>query len=508
MRYFYIFLVFVIYYSSSLFAHNIDELSIQEIHQQMQQGKLTSEQLVKFYLNRIETFDKNGAKLNAIAQINKNALKHAKALDSKFKATGLTGSLHGIPVLLKDNIDTTDGMANTAGSHALKSNYPKDNAFFVQQLIKAGAIILGKTNLSEWANFRSTSASSGWSGLWGQTNNPYDVTTSPCGSSSGSGVAVAANLATIAVGTETDGSVTCPSAINGIVGIKPTLGTVSRDGIIPIAHSQDTAGPMARNVTDAVILLNAMVAVDKNDSGTTSSNINYLLHLKRDGLQGKRIGIARNFMGYHKKTDRVFEQAIVDLKAQGAIIVENTNFDNSNQWGESEFEVLLYEFKHGLNKYLSNTAQGLPKSLAELITFNKQHVDVEMPYFEQEIFEMAEGKGELTEKSYLDALAQAKLATQKNGIDAVMEKYSLDLIVAPTTAPAWKTDWINGDHYLGASSSAAAISGYPHITVPMGYVQGLPVGLSLFSGKLQEGVLIEAAYSYEQATKHRQAPKL
>ncbi|MFT5759229.1 MAG: amidase [Alteromonadaceae bacterium] len=508
MRYFYLILIYIASFSPTLFAHNINELSIQEIHQQMQQGKLTSEQLVQFYLKRIEQLDKSGPKLNAVAQINKNALTQARALDTQFKETGLTGSLHGIPVLLKDNIDTTDGMANTAGSHALKNNFPKDNAFFVQQLKKAGAIILGKTNLSEWANFRSISASSGWSGLWGQTNNPYDLTTSPCGSSSGSGVAVAANLATIAVGTETDGSVTCPAAINGIVGIKPTLGTVSRDGIIPIAHSQDTAGSMARNVTDAVILLNAMVAVDNNDSGAIASNINYLSHLKPDGLQGKRIGIARNFTGYHKKTDHVFEQAIIDLKAQGAVIIDNTNFNNSDQWGDAEFEVLLYEFKHGVNQYLSHTAQGLPKSLADLIAFNKQHATVEMPYFEQEIFEMAQAKGALDEKTYLAALAQAKLATQKKGIDAIMEKYRVDLIVAPTTAPAWKTDWINGDHYLGSSSSVAAISGYPNITVPMGYVKGLPVGLSFFSGKLQEGVLIEAAYSYEQATKHRQAPKL
>ncbi|NQZ82088.1 MAG: amidase [Colwellia sp.] len=509
MRYFCHILIFIglcsLPLSAHTFSHAIDELSIQEIHQKMQQGKLTSEQLVKFYLKRIEKFDKQ---LNAVVQINKNALTQAKALDENFIKSGLTGVLHGIPVLLKDNIDTTDGMANTAGSHALKNNFPNDDAFFVQQLKKAGAIILGKSNLSEWANFRSTSASSGWSGLWGQTNNPYDLTTSPCGSSSGSGVAVAANLATIAVGTETDGSVTCPAAINGIVGIKPTLGTVSRDGIIPIAHSQDTAGPMARNVTDAVILLSAMVAADKNDNGTTPSTIDYLSHLKRNGLQGKRIGIARNFMAYHKKTDQVFEQAIKDLRAQGAIIIDNTNFDNSDQWGDAEFEVLLYEFKHGLNQYLADTAQGLPKSLAELIIYNEQHAKVEMPYFEQEIFAMAQAKGDLNEKVYVDALAKAKLATQKDGIDTVLKKYQLDLIIAPTTAPAWKTDWVNGDHYLGASSSVAAISGYPHITVPMGYVHGLPVGLSLFSGKLQEGVLIEAAYGYEQATKHRKAPNL
>jgi len=508
MRYFHLLLIIISLFSSAIFAKQISELSVTEIHHKMLQGKLSSEQLVKSYLKRIKQFDKNGPKLNAIAQINKDALKQARKLDQQFKDSGLTGALHGIPVLLKDNIDTTDGMANTAGSHALKNNFPENDAFFVRQLKKAGAIILGKTNLSEWANFRSMSASSGWSGLWGQTNNPYDVTASPCGSSSGSGVSIAANLAVIAVGTETDGSVTCPSAINGIVGIKPTLGTVSRDGIIPIAHSQDTAGPMARTVTDAVILLNIMVAEDKNDIGMTLSSINYLSHLKKDGLQGKRIGIARNFMGYHKKTDSVFEQAIVDLKAQGAIIIDNTNFNNSEQWGDDEFEILLYEFKHGINQYLATTNNETPKSLTELIAFNKQHASIEMPYFDQDIFEMANAKADLNEKTYLNALTQAKLATQENGIDAVLQKYNLDLIIAPTTAPAWKTDWINGDHYLGSSSSVAAIAGYPHITVPMGYVHGLPVGLSLFSGKLKEGVLIEAAYSYEQATKHRRPPKL
>jgi len=487
---------------------NLGELSIQEIHQQMKQGKITSENLVRFYLKRIEDFDKSGVKLQSVAQINQQALTQAKVLDQQFKVSGLTGTLHGIPVLLKDNIDTGDGMANTAGSHALAKNFPKDDAFLVQQLRKAGAIILGKANLSEWANFRSTTSSSGWSGLWGQSKNPYDPTTSPCGSSSGSGIAVAANFSTIAIGTETDGSVTCPSAMNGIVGIKPTLGTVSRDGIIPIAHSQDTAGPMARNVTDAVILLTAMVAEDQNDPDVLPSTIDYLSHLKSSGLEGKRIGIARNLMGYHQALDLVFEQAITDLAKQGAIIVDNTNFENKDQWGDAEFEVLLYEFKHELGNYLAGTAAGMPKSLAELIQYNKTHADIEMPYFKQELFEMAQAKGELTDKVYLDALRKAKNETQQQGIDLLLKQHKLDLIIAPTTGPAWKTDWVNGDHYGGAASSAAAISGYPHITVPMGYVHHLPVGLSFFSGKLKEGTLIEAAYSYEQATKHRKAPVL
>lgn len=498
--------------SSCLFfsakAMNISELTIIDIHKKMTDKELTSEGIVNFYLKRIKQFDDNGPKLNAVVQLNPNALKRAKELDNIFRKRGKLGPLHGIPVLLKDNIDTVDGMANTAGSHALKNNYPENDAFLVQQLKSAGAIILGKTNLSEWANFRSTASSSGWSGLWGQTNNPYDTTASPCGSSSGSGVAVAANFATIAIGTETDGSVTCPSAMNGIVGIKPTLGTISRDGIIPIAHSQDTAGPMAKSVTDAVILLSSLTKFDSNDHAAIQSATNYISHLKLDGLKGKRIGVARNLTGYHAQLDLVFEQAIIDLKAQGAIIVESTNFDKSDKWGEAEFEVLLFEFKHDLNKYLADSNNQTPKSLKELIAFNLEHADKEMPFFKQEIFDMAQAKGELTSKDYLASLKLAKKLTQDDGIDALVEKYKLDLIIAPTTGPAWKTDWVNGDHYLGAASSAAAISGYPHITVPMGYVHGLPVGLSMFSGKLQEGKLIEAAYSYEQSTLHRQAPKL
>lgn len=502
----FVFSLLIIAFNSN--AEFSESMTINDIHQQIKAHKLSSEELVSFYLARINKFDDNGMTLNSVVQLNKNALKQAKALDQYFKKHGLKGKLHGIPVLLKDNIDTTDGMANTGGSTALVNNFPNDDAFLVNQLKDAGAIILGKTNLSEWANFRSTASSSGWSGLYGQSKNPYDVTASPCGSSSGSGIAASANFATVTIGTETDGSVTCPAAMNGVVGIKPTLGTISRDGIIPIAHSQDTAGPMAKNVTDAVILLSAMVAVDNKDPDAVSSNIQYTSHLKLDGLKGKRIGIARNLTGYHKGLDNVFNQAIIDLEKQGAIIVDNTNFENTDQWGDAEFEVLLYEFKDELNKYLAKTADGIPKSLSEMIEYNEENADVEMKYFGQELFIMAQAKGSITDEDYLNALAKAKRLTQEEGIDALLKKYKLDLIIAPTTGPAWKTDWVNGDHYLGAASSAAAISGYPHITVPMGYAHGLPVGLSMFSGKLKEGILIEAAFGYEQSTNHRVAPML
>jgi len=503
---FFVFLLLIFTFNSH--AEFNEKMTINDIHQQIKAHKLSSEQLVTFYLARIKKFDDNGMTLNSVVQLNKSALKQAKSLDQYFKKHGFKGKLHGIPVLLKDNIDTTDGMANTGGSTALANNFPNDDAFLVKQLKDAGAIILGKANLSEWANFRSTASSSGWSGLYGQSKNPYDITTSPCGSSSGSGVAASANFATVTVGTETDGSVTCPAAMNGVVGIKPTLGTISRVGIIPIAHSQDTAGPMAKNVTDAVILLSAMVAVDNKDHDAVSSNIQYTSHLMLDGLKGKRIGIARNLMGYHKGLDNVFNQAVIDLKKQGAIIVDDTNFENTDQWGDAEFEVLLYEFKDELNKYLAKTADGIPKSLSALIEYNKENADIEMKYFGQEIFIMAQAKGSITDEEYLVALKKAKRLTQEEGIDALLKKHKLDLIIAPTTGPAWKTDWVNGDHYSGAASSAAAISGYPHITVPMGYVHGLPVGLSMFSGKLKEGVLIEAAFGYEQSTNHRVSPLL
>ncbi|MBC3766032.1 amidase [Neptunicella marina] len=489
-------------------AADLSQLTIKKAHQLMESGELTSEQLVNYYLNRIEAHDKNGVKLNSVVTINPDALREARQQDKERSNKIVRGPLYGIPVLLKDNIDTGEGMANTAGSAALKDNFPEDDAFLVKKLRSAGAVILGKTNLSEWANFRSSHSSSGWSGLFGQTKNPYDPTRSPCGSSSGSGVAIAADFALLAVGTETDGSVTCPSSLNGIVGIKPTLGTVSRDGIIPIAHSQDTAGPMARTVTDAVTMLAVMSKFDKADPAPVKSNINYVSHLKKDGLKGKRIGIVRQLMGYNPQVDELFEKAVADLKAQGAEVVDEVKLGDSSAWGEAEYQVLLYEFKTDLNLYLSGTKQGLPKSLADLIAFNKANAAQEMPYFGQEIFLQAQDKGPLSDKLYKDALAKAKKLTGVQGIDAALQRHDLDLLIAPSNQPAWKTDWVNGDHYTGAASSPAAISGYPHITVPMGQVQGLPVGLSFFAGKLSEGTLIEAAYGYEQATQHQQAPAL
>lgn len=487
---------------------SLNELTIDQMQQKMTAGKLSSEALVQYYLDRIALYDDSGVLLNSVGQISEDALAQARKLDKERQTKGVRGPLHGVPVLLKDNIDTADGMANTAGSLALKNNYPQQDAFLVKQLRKAGAIILGKATLSEWANFRSTMSSSGWTAMYGQAKNPYDVTRSPCGSSSGSGISVAANLTMVAVGTETDGSVVCPSSANGVVGIKPSLGTVSRSGIIPIAHSQDTAGPMARTVTDAVYLLDAMVAVDSNDTGAVKSSIDYASHLKLDGLKGKRIGIARNLMGYHAQVDQLFEQAVAVLKAQGAIIVDNANIETKGKWGESEFEVLLYEFKADLNAYLATTNGDHPKTLAQLVEFNKRFSPQQMPHFGQELFHMAQQKGDLTDEKYLKHKADAKRLSGKEGIDAAMKKHQVDILIAPTTGPAWKIDHINGDNYSGSASSAAATSGYPHITVPMGTVAGMPVGLSFFASFLQEGRLIEAAYSFEQASDHRSEPNL
>jgi len=497
--------------SSSVLAQSkhsdpLHELSLTKANELLNSGKLTSVELVNYYLSRIAKYDKNGLTINAVAQINKQALAIAKQLDEERKQGKSRGPLHGIPVMLKDNIDTHDGMANTAGSIALKDNFPKDDAFIVQRLRKAGAIILGKTNLSEWANFRSTRSSSGWSGLWGQSKNPYDITKSTCGSSAGSGAAVSANLTLLAIGTETDGSITCPSSINGIVGIKPSLGTVSRDGIIPISHSQDTAGPMAKTVTDAVLLLDAINGFDANDPAPIKATQYLAKHLKLDGLKGKRIGVVRNLMGYDKDLDAVFEQSLLALKKQGAIIVDNTDIPNREAAGGHEYTVLLYEFKHGLNHYFK--AANSPLTLEKLIAFNQQHKQQEMPHFGQEIFMQAQSKGALTDKAYLQAQREAKRLMGKDGIDAVLAKHNLDLLIAPSNQPAWKIDWKNGDNYKGAASSPAAIAGYPHITVPMGFVGKLPVGISFFGANLSEATLIEAAYGFEQATMNRKPPAL
>lgn len=482
-----------------------DTSSIAAIHRQMEDGSLSAERLVRHYLRRIERFD---GEINSVALVNPRALAEARALDAAFAERGLTGPLHGIPVLLKDNIDTGDGMPNTAGSWALADNLPPDDAFLVARLRAAGAIILGKANLSEWANFRSTMSSSGWSGIHGQTRNPHDLSASPCGSSSGSGASVAADFAVLAVGTETDGSIVCPSAVNGIVGIKPTLGTVSRDGIIPLAHSQDTAGPMARNLADAVAMLAAMAAADPADPAAQTPPADYTSHLRTYGLRGKRIGVVRNLTGYHPGLDAVFEQALQTLRERGAVLVDPADIDTVGQWGAAEFTVLLTEFKHDMARYLAGTAPGLPKSLAELIAFNDADSAREMPHFGQELFIQAQERGGLDDDEYRQALADSRRLAGAEGIDATIRRHRLDLLVAPTTGPAWKIDHVNGDHFSGSASSAAAISGYPHITVPMGMVRGLPVGLSFFAGARTEGTLIEAAWDFEQATGHRRAPPL
>jgi amidase len=389
---------------------------------------------------------------------------------------------------------------------------PARDAFIVQRLRQAGAVILGKTNLSEWANFRSTRSTSGWSGRGGQTRNPYALDRNPCGSSSGSGVAVAANLCAAAVGTETDGSVVCPSSANSIVGIKPTLGLISRSGIIPIAHSQDTAGPMARTVTDAAILLGAMTGIDARDKDTNGSrgksHADYTKFLDASGLKGARIGVTRKVFGFNDRVDKLMNDAIEAIKKSGAVIIDPAEIATAGKFDESEFEVLLYEFKADLNSYLAALGPQAPyRSLKELIEFNEKNRDREMPYFGQEIFTKAEEKGPLTDPAYRKALAKNHRLTRTLGIDAVMIKHKLDAMIAPTGGPAWPTDLINGDHFTGGFSSAAAVAGYPHITVPAGYVFGLPVGISFFGRAWMEPALIKFAYAYEQATKMRRAPQ-
>lgn len=488
---------------------DIEEKTVLELQEAMNRGEITSQQLVEKYIVRIKEIDD---KLNSVIEINPDALKIAEELDKERKNGKLRGTLHGIPVILKDNIDTADKMKTTAGSLALlDAPTPKQDAFVVAQIRKAGAVILGKANLSEWANFRSENSSSGWSGRGGQTRNPYILDRSPCGSSSGSGVAVAANLTALAIGTETDGSVVCPSSINGVVGIKPTLGLVSRSGIIPIAHSQDTAGPMARTVSDAVILLNAMVGDDKNDSITSQSKTkgtdDYTKFLDKDGLKGARLGVIRQYFGRNEKLDELMEANLKILKDKGAEVFD-VQFPTLRQFGDAEFDVLLYEFKADLNKYLSERG-GKYKSLADLIEFNKQNKEKEMPYFGQDIFIKAQEKADLDDRAYRLALLQSKVLSQDKGIDSVLEKDKLDALVAPSNAQAWMIDLINGDsptNYV-SSSSPAAVAGYPNITVPSGFLSEMPIGISFFGKAFSEPVLIKFAYAFEQATKARRKPK-
>ncbi len=490
-----------------------EEETVAELRSAMQSGKLTSRSLVDAYLRRIENVDKRGPQINSVIEINPDARSIADALDRERKSKGERGPLHGIPILIKDNIDTTDRMRTTAGSLALLDSKPLREAFVVQRLRDAGAVILGKTNLSEWANFRSTHSSSGWSGRGGQTRNPYALDRNPCGSSSGSGAAVAANLCAIAVGTETDGSIVCPSSANSLVGIKPTVGLVSRAGIIPISHSQDTAGPMARTVADAAILLSVLAGIDPRDSVTRESKgravTDYTKFLEVDGLKGARVGVARKTFGFNDGVDKLMADAINEMKRLGAVIVDPADILTNGKFDDSELEVLLYEFKADLNAYLGGLGPTAPvHNLKEIIEFNLRNKEREMPYFGQELFEKAQAKGPLTSKAYKLALAKNHRMARTEGIDATMGKHKLDAIIAPTGGPAWTTDLVNGDHFSGGSSTPAAVAGYPSITVPAGYVFGLPVGISFFGKAYSEPVLIKFAYAFEQATKLRRPPRM
>jgi len=487
----------------------LNEITISELQDKMASGKYTAEQITKLYLQRIEEIDKNGPLLNSVIEINPDALTIAISLDKERKNGKIRGPLHGIPVLIKDNIDTADKMMTTAGSLALAGNIASKDSFLAKKLREAGAIILGKTNLSEWANFRSTKSCSGWSSRGGQTKNPYILDHNPCGSSSGSGVAVAANLCTVAVGTETDGSVTCPASVNGTVGIKPTVGLVSRSGIIPISHTQDTAGPLARTVKDAAILLSALTGIDADDEVTKESEgkteMDYKKFLDANGLKGKRIGIEKK--KYENQfLNRLLEKSIQLMKQQGAVVVDIEYLEKINAAGDAEFDVMKYEFKSGINKYLSS-ANSPMKSLNDLIEFNKKNEDLAMPGFKQETFEMSEAKDDLKSKEYLLALDKSHNGSKKI-IDDVMKQNDLDAISGLTMGPACSIDTIYGDRWGDVFlTSPAAMSGYPHITVPCGLAYELPVGISFFSGAYKEGEIISLAYSYEQASKARVLPK-
>ena len=491
----------------------LEEATIAGLQRDMVSGKRSAQSITRDYLERIEDMDRRGPALRAIIETNPDAISIARSLDEERKSRGPRGPLHGIPVLLKDNIDTSDRMTTTAGSLALEGSIPPRDATLARRLREAGAILIGKANMSEWANFRSTHSSSGWSARGGQARNPYVLDRSPCGSSSGSGTAVAANLCTVSVGTETDGSITCPAATNGIVGIKPTLGLVSRAGVIPIAHSQDTAGPMARTVTDAAILLNALAGIDSRDTETTRSRgkaaNDYTRFLDANALKGARIGVPREkYYGYNDATDKAMSDAIALMKERGAIIVDPANVPTAGKFDDSEFEVLLYEFKADLNAYLATLGpRARVKSLKEIIAFNEREKEREMPWFGQEIMIMAENKGSLSSSKYRTALAKNHRMSRLEGIDAVMTKHRLDALVAPTTGPAWPTDLLNGDHFTGGSTTPAAVAGYPNISVPAGYVHGLPIGISFFGRAWSENKLIALAYSYEQASKHRRPPR-
>jgi amidase len=489
----------------------IADLTAAEAQRLMAAGQLSARDLAQACLGRIDEVDRNGPRVNSIIELNPDALAIAAERDAERASGRVRGPLHGLPVLLKDNIDTGDRMRTTAGSLALAGAPAPRDAFLAARLRDAGAVILGKTNLSEWANFRSTRSVSGWSARGGQTRNPYALDRSPCGSSSGTGAAIAAGLAILGIGTETDGSVTCPSAVSGLVGLKPTVGVVSRRGIIPISASQDTAGPMTRTVHDAALLLDAMASRDEADIATRdfpgAPTGGYAAALRPDALRGARIGVTRNIGPQHADVARVFEEALRALREEGAVLVDPANLATAGQFDAAEFEVLLYEFKDGLASYFASRGDTSPlRSLADLKAFNERERDREMPWFEQEIVDMALAKGPLTDAAYREARATCLRLARTEGLDALFATHRVDAIVAPTTGPAWTVDVVNGDHYLGGSASVAAVAGYPHLTVPMGQVQGLPVGLSIIGRAWDDARILGYGYAFEQATRARVAP--
>lgn len=489
----------------------LDEVTIGSLQEKIKSGELTAQSLTHAYLDRISKIDKSGPSLNSVIEINPDAETIAADLDKEYKAKGARGPLHGIPVLIKDNIDTADRMQTTAGSLALVGSKPAEDSGVARRLREAGAVILGKTNLSEWANIRSSHSTSGWSGRGGLTKNPYALDRNACGSSSGSGAATSANLCVVAVGSETDGSIVCPSSANGIVGIKPTLGLISRAGIIPIAHSQDTAGPMARNVRDAAILLGALAGTDARDKATADSSgkasKDYTQFLDPNGLKGARLGIARKYFGFSDAVDSLMNHLIDEMKQAGAVIVDPADLETHGKFDETELLVLLYELKADLNAYLAQRPGSQVKTLADVIAFNDKNREKEMQYFGQDLLIKAQEKGPLTDKAYAVALAANHELSRQKGIDAVMAKFKLDALVAPTGGPAWLTDLVNGDHAAGGSSNAAAVAGYPNINVPAGFIFGLPVGISFFGRAWSEPTLLKIASGFEELVKARKKPE-
>ena len=487
----------------------VEERSLAELAAAQAAGTVSSQDLVRAYLERIERIDRAGPRINAVIELNPDALKIAEALDAERAAGKVRGPLHGIPILLKDNIDTGDAMQTSAGSIALVGEPAAQDATVAARLREAGAVILGKTNLSEWANFRGRRSSSGWSSRGGQTRNPYALERSPCGSSSGSGAAAAASLAAASIGTETDGSILCPSSVNGLVGIKPSIGLVSRAGIVPISSSQDTAGPMARSVRDAALLLQAIAGSDPRDPATVDSGapeVDYLAALEADALKGARIGVVRELAGFHRGVDARFEAAIEALRGAGAEIVDNVSLPTRAEAAGNELTVLVHEFRDDLNAYLA-TRSGVPvKTIDEVIAFNSARADTVLRWFGQQWMEQAAASGGMQAPAYLRARDDARRLAGPEGIDAAMAKHALDALIGPSTGPAWRVDWVNGDSPSGGSSGMAAISGYPSISVPMGQVHGLPVGLTLFGAKFSEAKLIGYAYAFEQATQWRKPP--